>query len=474
VPHAINAAAAETRQARDVTVDVTTTRSRCAPKGFGDRRTGSRLREAPRGQIVHALLLIGRAPLPMSRRRHFFSPSPPVGAGISARMLPIKTESNFLLVRAGCRKSKFKLRAIDARISSFRVLPSGCGQRGRRLMHALSRILQGTAVVALAVVSQARAATLVPVTPPPGATLTIVFGINKHAVIAGAYNDANSVTHGFFGPLNGTYTSFDYGGASTGTVPRALNDDGDITGFAPSPGLYLGTEFLRQADGTIVTFEKNGVPLDGVAQGIIKKGETSTGDYVIDPNTGLRTGYLANEGIYQTDVMLNLGELTTNPRSLNKHGTLAGFYLEQDGRTTHGFILKDGVVQVIDADESGTTALEGINKKELATGQVIDADGNPHSFVYNNETGVFTTIDIPDGSKQQQAWGINDKGQVAVSTDIGASYIYCTRDVLCPHGGKTVADGRTWRAGPGASLHYDSHGRTGVKAITQQRLGVIR
>ena len=69
---------------------------------------------------------------------------------------------------------------------------------------------------------------------------------------------------------------------------------------------------------------------------------------------------------------------------------------------------------------------------------------------------MFTTIDIPDGSKQQQAWGINDKGQVAVFTDIGASYIYCTRDVLCPHGGKTVADGRTWKASPGASLHYDS------------------
>jgi hypothetical protein len=327
-------------------------------------------------------------------------------------------------------------------------------------MHALQKLILGL----LALPAASHAATLVPVTPPAGAVQTIVFGINKHAVIAGAWIDASNVTRGFFGPLNGTYTSFDYGGTSTGTVPRALDDDGNIVGFAPGPGLYVGTEFLRQADGTVITFQNNGVPFDGVAQGIIKKGESSTGDYVIDPNTGLRTGYLAKDGMYQTDVSLNLGELTTNPRTLNKHGTLAGFYLEQDGRTTHGFILEDGVVQVVDADSSGTTALEGINKRELASGQVIDSDGNPHSFVYDNKTGVFTTIDISDGSKQQQAWGINDKGQIAVSTDIGASYIYCTRDVLCPHGGRTVADGRSWKAKPGASS----------KAVVHPLHGVVR
>jgi hypothetical protein len=337
-------------------------------------------------------------------------------------------------------------------------------------MHALQKLIVGL----LALPAASHAATLVPVTPPAGAVQTIVFGINKHSVITGAWIDASNVTHGFVGPLNGTYTSFDYGGTSTGTVPRALDDDGNIVGFAPGPNLFVGTEFLRQEDGTIITFQTNGVPFDGVAQGIIKKDETSTGDYVIDTMTGLRTGYLAHDGTYQTDVSLDLNELTTNPRSLNWFGTLAGFYLEQDGRTTHGFILKRGAVQVIDADDSGTTALEGINKKDEASGQVIDSDGNPHSFVYENRTGVFTTINISDGSKQQQAWGINDRGQVAVSTDIGASYIYCTYDHQCPRGGHPVADGRSWKARPGASLHYDSKGRTGVKATVQQRHGVVR
>ncbi|HEY2445723.1 MAG TPA: hypothetical protein VGI20_08310, partial [Rhizomicrobium sp.] len=216
-------------------------------------------------------------------------------------------------------------------------------------MHALRGIF--LAAAAMTAFGQAQAATIVPVTGPTGATQTIVFGINKHAVIAGAYIDSSGVTHGFFGPLNGTYTSFDYGNGTTGTAPRAIDDDGNITGFAAAPNYLVGVEFLRQADGTIVTFENNGVPFDGVAQGIIKKDEASTGDYV-DPNTGVRNGYLANDGIYQQDVNLGLDVFSTNPRSRNWHGALAGFYYEPDAITTHGFILKDGVLQIIDADNS--------------------------------------------------------------------------------------------------------------------------
>lgn len=328
-------------------------------------------------------------------------------------------------------------------------------------MYARNKLLLGAAAFLLPVASHA--ATLVTVTPPAGAVAATVFGINQHNVIAGSYVDSAGVEHGFTGPLNGTYTTFDFGGTSTGTEPRALNDTGDITGFAADPSFIVGTEFLRNAKkGTLSTFEKDGVPLDGIAQGITKKKDTSTGDY-IDPNTGIRTGYLAKDGTYESDVDLGLGATRTSPRGINKHGTLAGFYVDSGG-VTHGFILgKSGVPQVIDADASGTTSLEGINKKELVTGQVTDSSGNIHSFLYDNSTGTFTTIDIPDGSTLQQAWGVNDKGQVAVSTDV-ATYIYCTRDVHCPDGGTTIADGRSWKARAGASLRYDDKGRTGVKA----------
>ena len=159
-------------------------------------------------------------------------------------------------------------------------------------MRELSKLLLAASGLAMVAMSQGYAATLVTVTPPAGSAGTTVFGINKHNVIAGSYVDASGVEHGFFGPLNGTYTTFDYGGTSIGTEPRALNDDGDIAGFAADPNFAVGAEFLREADGTVITFAKDGTPLDGVAQGIVKKRETSTGDY-IDPNTGIRTGYLA-------------------------------------------------------------------------------------------------------------------------------------------------------------------------------------
>jgi hypothetical protein len=329
-------------------------------------------------------------------------------------------------------------------------------------MRVLSKVLLAASAFALTAASQAYADTVVPVTPPDGAVATVVFGINNRGVIAGSYVDSGGVEHGFFGPLNGTYTTFDLGGTATGTEPRALDDAGDITGFGTDPSFTIGTEFLRDAKkGAVSIFEKDGVPMDGIAQGIIKHKTMSTGDY-IDPSTGVRNGYLAKDGKYQSDVDLGLNAVRTSPRGMNKHGTLAGLFFDSSG-ASHGFILgKSGIPQVIDADSSGTTALEGINKKELVSVQVTDSSGNPHALYYDNNTGTFTAIEISDGSVLQQAWGVNDSGQIAVSTDV-ASYIYCTNDTHCPDGGAKIVGGRTWKAKAGASLHYDGNGRTGVK-----------
>ena len=320
-------------------------------------------------------------------------------------------------------------------------------------------MMAGVAGLTLLAASSALAGTLVPVTPFPGATTTIVFGINDDGVIAGSYRDSDGIEHGFFGPLNGTYTSFDYGGTSSGTEPRALNDDGAIVGFATDPNFAVGQEFLRETDGTIKTFKKDGTPLDGIAQGVTKK-EKSTGDY-IDPNTFVRTGYLAKDGKYKSDLNLGFDVTRTSPRALASNGNTAGFY-DDDVGAMHGFIDNAGVVQVVDFDSSGTTVLEGLNRKGLAAGQYTGSDGEPHAFTYDSTTAKFKSIDVPDGSVFQQAWGVNDEGQVAVSTDV-ASYIYCTKKKVCPAGAIDIPEGKTWSAKPGSALHYDSNGRTGAR-----------
>lgn len=322
-------------------------------------------------------------------------------------------------------------------------------------MHALRTILLGFAGLTMPAFSSANAATLVPVTPPAGASSAIVFGINHHNVIAGEYVDASGVEHGFTGPLNGSYTIIDFSGA-TATEPRALDDDGDINGFAQVSGFTLGEQFLRQADGTILTIEKNGTPLDGTAQGITKYRTSSTGDYV-DPNTSVRTGYLALDATWLSDVNLGITVTRTSPRAINKYGTFAGFYTDASG-ASHGFILKNGITQVVDADNSGTTVLEGINSKDVATGFTTDSNGNRHAFVYDSGTGTFTSIVINDGSPFTEAWGINDEGMIGTSTSVG-TYIYCLNNVHCPGGGHAVANGRSWKATPGVPLH-----RIAVKA----------
>src|ERR1051326_2553602 len=113
--------------------------------------------------------------------------------------------------------------------------------------------------------SGAQAATYIPVTLPAGASSGTVFGINDTNVIAGSFRDSAGVEHGFFGPLNGKYKTFDFGGSSTGTEPRAIGNDGSINGFATGSGFAIGEEFYRAPGGAIKVYQLNGQSLAGVA-----------------------------------------------------------------------------------------------------------------------------------------------------------------------------------------------------------------
>src|ERR1041385_3262037 len=142
----------------------------------------------------------------------------------------------------------------------------------------MRKLLMTTASVALFASSSSYAATYIPITPPAGSISTIVFGINDSNVIAGAYTDSSGIEHGFFGPLNGKYTTVDYGNGQSGTEPRAIGNDGSITGFAAGGSFVIGEEFFRTKGGKIKTFTLNGAPLDGVAQGL-NDSDVNMGDY---------------------------------------------------------------------------------------------------------------------------------------------------------------------------------------------------
>lgn len=282
----------------------------------------------------------------------------------------------------------------------------------------------------------AHAATLIPVVPFPGATSTSVSGINDSNAIAGMYTTADTIEHGYFGTLAGSYTSFDYGGTALGTEARSINNAGNIVGFAPDAGFNSGPEFFRAADGTITTFKKSHVVLDGIAQGINKR-NVSVGDYITDPDTMAQTGYQGRNGRYRADLTLPVDTTRVDGRAVTSTGAVAGWY-EDTGHLQHGFIQRGEGFQTVDADDSGTTNLEGLNDKGIATGAVLDVDENFHAFTLDTNTDTLTWITVP-GAATVQAWGINKQGLVALTTDIG-SFIYCPlKPSKCPSGGTEVA-----------------------------------
>src|ERR1700754_1777933 len=82
--------------------------------------------------------------------------------------------------------------------------------------------------------ASATKAQLIPIVPYPGATSTTVFGIaDDNNTITGSYVSADDgATHGFYGTLDGNYTSFDFPDAPD-TQPRGINGTGRlITGFS--------------------------------------------------------------------------------------------------------------------------------------------------------------------------------------------------------------------------------------------------
>jgi hypothetical protein len=298
--------------------------------------------------------------------------------------------------------------------------------------------MASAAAAAMTVAAGAQAGTYIPVPMVPGAVSETVFSINNNNVVAGSFRDASNVEHGFFGPLDGSnWTVFDFPGeGTTGTEPRYINDHGAITGFATNQDFKVGKEFYRTPEGVFSVFEKDSRPLDGVAQGINNHG-TSVGDYISDG--GKTVGYIGKKGEYRKDFKLHLHDtknfLRISPRALTDIGNVfVGLFVDQGG-VQHGFLEEtlgggDNPTFAIDYPHAAGTTLQDINDPLTASGQWTDSDGHTHAFIIdvsNNADMKVTDLDPDDGSLDQQAWGINDRGLVAISTSIGKSYIYCPK-----------------------------------------------
>jgi hypothetical protein len=268
-----------------------------------------------------------------------------------------------------------------------------------------------------------------------GSSETIAFGVTDNQTITGYSLNGSGVEIGFVGPADGSnYTSFN-DDSTGGTQPRGINKKGYITGIdnvaSGSTADYVPYE--RSPDGTITDVTMDGAPLSYLIQGINKNG-VFTGSYF--DMSGNIHGYIGKKARYQSDVTLP-GVTTTAVagRGMNDKGDIVGWYADTSG-VQHGFLLSGGTTTTID-NPGGVTNLEGINNRGEISGLYTDTSGSRHGFVYQISTKTFTELTLPNAT-YVEAWGINDKGVVALDgtnpTGVFIGYLYCPKERDCPAG----------------------------------------
>lgn len=327
------------------------------------------------------------------------------------------------------------------------LIGSARRQVGGRAMGEKLRLVATILGLTAAAVSPLCAATIIPVIPVAGSTKTEVLAINDDDVIAGDYFTPDGVEHGFFGTLDGNYTTFDYGEVGGGTEPRGINDAGYITGFANSSAgspCQL-VPFERDPHGMIVTVMKDGSPLNGQVQQIDNPG-LFAGNYC--DGDGTKIGYYGANGRY-LGAISGFSHGSIAPRGVNKQGVIDGWFVPDGASNALGFVLQSGILAVVYYPDPSAvdTFLTSINKKRLATGGWDTGDfSGLNGFVLDLPRGEFVPIAIP-GASYAQAFGINDAGVLAVDTDIGP-FVYCLKRRGCPGEGRHVADGRSIHVPP--------------------------
>jgi hypothetical protein len=285
----------------------------------------------------------------------------------------------------------------------------------------------------------ATAATYVSVVPVSGSTSMNIQGINDKNQIVGGYLTADGVEHGFAGSVDGTYQTFDLGAQFT--EPHRMNNFGTIVGNADD-GLHdgLNVAFERSLKtGTTVDVTIDGAPfVNGQTLGINNQGIIV--GYAFSQNDTVFHAYYGRKGKYTSDLTIPQGSLV-DPRGINDSNAVVGSYLTGAGLSTSvGFVLQSGVSTAVVYPDSRSTGIEfnDINDSGTATGEWLDAHHRPHAFKYDTTTASFTRL-RPPGSSYSWAWGINKRGLIAVTSDVG-SFIYCPNAKRCPSTGTAVQD----------------------------------
>jgi uncharacterized membrane protein len=241
----------------------------------------------------------------------------------------------------------------------------------------------------------------------PGATLTLVSGVNSAGDVVGGYVDASNNYHGFL-LSDGVYTTID-----DPDLPNAfaygINDVGQIVGNDSSNSSYLyqiATQTFIPISfpgyGTFATGINNGGTIVGSLSGNLGF-EYSNGDYQkILPhgsthadlgginNLGVAVGScgtmkLGNNFLYSQEKYQPLHIAARDPSTagINDSGTIVGVYYPSNKYGyLEGFVYEEGVLHPIVFPGAQQTYAYSVNDSGEAAGAFIDARGNGHGFTW--------------------------------------------------------------------------------------------
>jgi hypothetical protein len=319
------------------------------------------------------------------------------------------------------------------------------GQKGAFMK---TRFLAGpfAAAALLLCVSAAESGVLVPIPPVPGSAATYVSDINNSNVIAGSYTTADGMSHGFFGTLDGNYSTFEVpdgtGGAS------ALDDNNNmIGGTDPSPTCpYGGCGWRRNLDGKIRLLSKDREPIDGILGDL--SGKMFVGDYrYLDQNGYFNVvPYMGKGTKYLADISLPFNTIQVRARGFHRSDFVEGWFVDNDdGRKERGFVMKDGVASAYDYpdDQAFHVQFGRMNNKGWIAGTWYDGEQTfSKAFLFNWKKERFLPIDL--SGTYGYASAINDGGLAIVGAD-NVSSLYCPKKKDCPiQSAKTIVVPDKW------------------------------
>jgi hypothetical protein len=218
----------------------------------------------------------------------------------------------------------------------------------------------------------------------PGATLTMVNGINNSNVVVGSYFDSADVVHGFV-YRQGKFSAVNFP-AATATEVQGINDLGDIVGTYQLPGPLNFHGFMRHS-GVFSTIDDPDATFGTVAFGMSKTGKI-VGSY------DNAQGFVFENGAYRTlDAPQLKGEpLNTQLNGVNNQGWIAGQVFTRG--IWRGFWIVNGDLDFFEPAGAQDSEVTGVNGRGDIVG-CHDAQSGFVSFTVENGEGQEGTERFP-------------------------------------------------------------------------------